>query len=189
MPPRGVTAETASADWTRRTCSSWSRENSAMAPKVPRLHCVSGLDISRCKQIDGCGAHRSHRNGSGSGMNGHSPGQDAGRIPSRQVRTSRSGMTPNRLLGSERRAGLHHEGPAGQRIGREAAGRERAGDGVVVVLRIEQIVHAERPEEAVVCAAQLQIDGGIAGMRRWVFAWSLSMMRSLQARTVASNTR
>jgi hypothetical protein len=50
MPPRGVTAETVSADWTRRTGSSGSRENSAMAPKVPRLHCVSGLAISRCSR-------------------------------------------------------------------------------------------------------------------------------------------
>ena len=75
MAPRGVTAETPSADWTSRTGSSWSRENSAMAPKVPRLHCVSGLDDFPLHQIDGCGAHRSHRNGSGSGMKKHSPGQ------------------------------------------------------------------------------------------------------------------
>ena len=44
----------------------------------------------------------------------------------------------------EGRAGLDHVGAAGQRIGREAAGRERARDGVVVVQRVEQVVEIGR---------------------------------------------
>ena len=50
MPPRVVTAPAPVADCVRRTFSSRSRENSAMPPKVPRLHWVSGSAICWCSK-------------------------------------------------------------------------------------------------------------------------------------------
>src|SRR6476660_4413740 len=64
---------------------------------------------------------------------------------------------------SESCAGLHHVGPARQRIGAEASGGKRACDRVIVVERVEQIVHADRPEEVLVGAAQLEIDRRVGG--------------------------
>jgi hypothetical protein len=48
MPPRAVTAAAPVSDRVRLTFSSRSRENSAMPPKVPRLHCVSASAICAC---------------------------------------------------------------------------------------------------------------------------------------------
>jgi hypothetical protein len=50
MPPRAVTAAAPVADCVRVTFSSWSRENSAMPPKVPRLHWVSLSAICACSK-------------------------------------------------------------------------------------------------------------------------------------------
>src|SRR5258708_5774615 len=59
---------------------------------------------------------------------------------------------------SERHAGLHEVAAAGQGIGREASRRKTARDRIVVVERVEHVVDAERPEEMVHRAAQLEID-------------------------------
>src|SRR3954447_15292248 len=59
---------------------------------------------------------------------------------------------------SERRAGFHHITSARQRICAEPALRERAGNRVIVIKRIQGIVDAQRPEEPIVFPAQLEID-------------------------------
>ena len=85
----------------------------------------------------------------------------AGRIPSGWIGTSRSEAPPGRLARSERHAGLHQIAAAGQRVGRETARREGAGDRIVVVEGVEHIVDGDRPEEVIVGAAQLEIDRGV----------------------------
>src|ERR1039458_4125079 len=77
-------------------------------------------------------------------------------------------QTSNRILGSEGRAGLYHVASSRQRVGAEPALGECAGDGVVVIQRIKDIVHAERPEEPVIFPAQLEIDGGVGRNQRQI---------------------
>src|SRR4029453_19593173 len=91
------------------------------------------------------------------GMERRSPGMMRGKY--RLAGEGQAGR--GRLSRSERRARLHHVGPAGQRIGREAARREAARDRIVVIQRVEQVVDADRPEEVLVRSAQLEIDGPI----------------------------
>ena len=121
MPPRAVMAETrAIRPRPRQTGSSRSRENSAMAPNVPRLHCVSGLAISRLQQIGGGrGGHGRLDRKIRVGIDEYSPGVSPGEyrlLPLGQA--ARTGFG-DKFRRSERRAGLHHVGPARQRIGAE----------------------------------------------------------------------
>jgi len=69
MPPRGVTAETPSFDWARRHRLVMVTRKFGDGAEVPRLHCVSGLDISRCSRSMADDPFMSMRRGGiGSGM-------------------------------------------------------------------------------------------------------------------------
>src|SRR3954469_24740688 len=64
----------------------------------------------------------------------------------------------NRVYISEGRARFDHVGPPWQGIGAEPSLGECARDGIIIVQRVEHVVDAQRPEEMLVLAAQLQID-------------------------------
>ncbi len=151
MPPRSVTAESASEamrDLRRLVRVAREFGNGPERAEAP-LRAGIGNFAPQQRNVT-CGLRHGRRARQlAKDMKRRSPGIGPERIPSQSPRASRPGARPDRHRASERHAGLHEIGAAGQRIGRETSRRKRARDRIVVVERIKDVVDGERPEEMI----------------------------------------